>query len=55
MSEEINSKGVEDLPKNLDNVDGAAELVKKIDKMIKNNKKQYFDASLPSRYNFQKT
>ena len=38
MSEEIDSRGVEDLSKKVDNPNGAAELVKKIDKMIKNKK-----------------
>ena len=35
MSEKIESKGVEELAKNADNLDDAAELIKKIDKMIK--------------------
>ena len=39
MSEQIESKGVEDLSKNVDNPDDAAELIKKIDKMIKIKKK----------------
>ena len=38
MSQQIESKGVEDLSKKVDNPDDAAQLVKKIDKMIKNNK-----------------
>ena len=38
MSEQMDSKDVEDLSKKVDNPDDAAELVKKIDKMIKNNK-----------------
>ena len=37
MSEQIETKGVEDSSKN-DNPDDAAELVKKINKMIKNKK-----------------
>ena len=35
MSEQIESKGVEDLSKNVDNPDDATELIKKIDKVIK--------------------
>ena len=35
MSEQIESKGVANLPKKVDNPDDAAELVKKIGKMIK--------------------
>ena len=35
MSEKIESKGVEDLSKNVDNPDDATELIKKIDKVIK--------------------
>ena len=38
MSEQIESKGVEDLSKKADNSDDAGELVKKIAKIIKNNK-----------------
>ena len=37
-SEQIDSKGVEDLSKKVDKPDDAAKLVNKIDKMIKNNK-----------------
>ena len=42
---------MEELSKNVDNPDDAAELIKKIDKMFK-NKKKVVDASPPSRYNF---
>ena len=38
MSEQIESKGVEDLSKNVDNADDTAELIKKIGKTINNNK-----------------
>ena len=38
MSEQIESKGVEDLSKKVDNPDDVVELVKRIDKMIKNKK-----------------
>ena len=39
MSEKIESKGVEDFSKNVDNPDDIAKLIKKIDKMIKIKKK----------------
>ena len=42
MSEQIESKGVEDLSKKVDYPDDAAELIKKIDKMIKIKKKITF-------------
>ena len=35
MSEKIESKGVEDFSKNVDNPDDIAKFIKKIDKMIK--------------------
>ena len=37
MSEEILSKGIEELAKKVDNPDDPAELIKKSDKMIKSN------------------
>ena len=37
MSEEILSKGIEELAKKVDNPDDPAELIKKLDKMIKSN------------------
>ena len=49
MSEKIESKSVEELAKNVDNPDDAAELIKKIIKIIKSKKKQHFDANLPAR------
>ena len=51
MSEEVDGKCVEDLSRKVDNPDDAAELTKKIERIMK-SKKQYFNASLPSRYNF---
>ena len=48
MSEEVDSKGVEDLLKKVDNPDDAAELIKKIECIMKRKN----NASLPSRYNF---
>ena len=36
MAEKIESKGVEEFSKNVDNPDDATELINKIDKMIKN-------------------
>ena len=38
MSEEVGSKGVEDLSKNVDNPDDAAELIGRIEHMMKSNK-----------------
>ena len=38
MKNQIESKGVEELAKNVDNPHDAAELIKKIDKMIKSKK-----------------
>ena len=38
MTEQIKSKGVEELSKSVDNPDDAAELIKKIDNMIKHKK-----------------
>ena len=35
MRDEVNSKGVEDLLKKVDNPDDAAELIKKIDRIMK--------------------
>ena len=35
MAEKIESKGVEEFSKNVDNPDDATELINKIDKMIK--------------------
>ena len=52
MSEEVDSKGVEDLPKKVDNPDDDAELIERIERIMKSKKKQYFNANLPSRYNF---
>ena len=52
MSKEVDSKGVEDLSKKVDNPDDAAELIKKIERIMKSKNKPYFNASLPSRYNF---
>ena len=52
MSEEIDSRGVEDLSKKVGNPDDAVELIKKIEKITKSKEKQHSYASLPSRYNF---
>ena len=38
MSEKIESKGIKELAKNVDNPDDAAELIKKMDNMIKSKK-----------------
>ena len=38
MSEQIESKGMEELSKNVDNLDDAVDLIKKIEKTIKNKK-----------------
>ena len=38
MSEQTESKGIEELAKKVDNPDDAAELIKKMDKMIKSKK-----------------
>ena len=38
MSEQILSKGIEELTKKVDNPNDAAELIKKMDKMIKSDK-----------------
>ena len=51
MSEEVNSKGVEDLSKNVDNPDDAAELIARKERIMKSNKND-FNASLSPRYNF---
>ena len=40
MSEEVDSKGVEDLSKKVDKLDDAAELIKKIERIMKSKKKQ---------------
>ena len=39
MSEEVDSKGVEDLSKKVDKLDDAAELIKKIERIMKSKKK----------------
>ena len=38
MSEEVDRKGVENLSKKVDNSDNAAELIKKIERIMKNKK-----------------
>ena len=38
MSEQIESKGIKELAKNVDNPDDAAELIKKVDNIIKSKK-----------------
>ena len=38
MSKQIESKGIEELAKNVDNPDDAAELIKKMDNIIKSKK-----------------
>ena len=38
MSEEVDSKGVEDLPKKVDNPDDAAELIGRIERIMKSKK-----------------
>ena len=38
MSEEVNSNGVEDLSKNVDNPDDAAELIERKERIMKSNK-----------------
>ena len=38
MSEHILSKGIKKLAKKVDNPDDVAELIKKMDKMVKSNK-----------------
>ena len=38
MSEEVDSKGVEDLSNNVDNPDDAAELIEKIERIMKSKK-----------------
>ena len=42
MSEQTESKGIEKLTKKVDNHDDDAELIKKIDKMIKSKKNNIF-------------
>ena len=49
MSKPIESKGIKELAKNVDNADDAAELIKKMDYIIKSKKKQHFVDSLPAR------
>ena len=41
MSKKIESKGVKELAKNVDNPDDAAELIKKFEKIIKNKKNNF--------------
>ena len=50
MSKPINSKDIKELAKNVDNPDDAAELIKKMDNMIKSRKKKKHSVdSLPAR------
>ena len=42
MSEKIQSKGFEELAKNVDNPDDPAELIKKIEKIIKSKKNNFW-------------
>ena len=51
MSEELDHKGVEDLSRNVKNPDDAAELIERIERIMKSKKKHSY-AGLPSRYNF---
>ena len=37
-SEEVDSEGIEDLPRNVDSPDGAAKLVRRIVRIVKSNK-----------------
>ena len=52
MGEEVDSKGVEDLSKNVDNPDGAVELIGESKKNYEEQEKYYFNASLSTRYKF---
>ena len=52
MSKEINSKVVVDLPRNVENPDDTAELIERIEHIMKSKKKQHFYTGLPSSYNF---
>ena len=52
ISEEVDSKGVEDLSRNVENPDDAAELIERIERIMKSKKKQHSYAGLPSRHNF---
>ena len=53
MSKEINSKGVVDLPRNVENPDDTAELIERIEHIMKSKKKtKHFYTGLPSSYNF---
>ena len=52
MSKEINSKVVVDLPRNVENPDDTAELIERIEHIMKSKKKKHFYTGLPSSYNF---
>ena len=54
MKEQIGSEGVEDLSKNVDSLDDAVELVKKIDKMITNKKNNILMLAYHQRITFRK-
>ena len=51
MIEEIDSKDIENLSSSVKIPDDAAELISKIERVIK-SKKQYFSIGLSPRYNF---
>ena len=51
MSEEVHSEGIKDLSRNVENPDDAAELIGRIERIMK-SKKKHFNASVSPRYNF---
>ena len=52
MSKEVHIKDVENLSKKGDNLDDAAELIEKIERIMKKKIYIYFNVSLSSKYNF---
>ena len=52
MIEEVDSKDIENLSSSGKSPDDAAELISKIEHVIKSRKKQYFSIGLSPRYNF---
>ena len=52
MIEEVDSKGIENLSSSVESPHDAAELISKIERVVKSKKKQYFSVGLSPRYNF---
>ena len=52
MIEELNSEGIEDLSRNVESPDDAAELISKIERVMKSKKEQSFSIGLSPRYSF---